>query len=318
MRLLVTGGAGFIGSNFIRHVINKKYSVVNIDKLTYAGNPDNLKDIINCKDYRFIRGDIADSGLVDSALEDGVGAIVNFAAESHVDRSIASASVFIKTNVEGTRVLLDAALRRGIRFIQISTDEVYGSLGSQGYFTEQTPLSPNNPYSASKAAADLLVMAYFKTYGLPVNITRCPNNYGSCQHPEKLIPLAITNALRDIPVPVYGDGHYIREWLHVEDHCRAIETVLQRGVPGEVYNIGGGCEKTNIGLVKTILGLVGKDESLISFVGDRPGHDRRYAMDYSKISRDLGWRPRIAFASGLAQTVGWYAENTWWWSRLVK
>lgn len=316
MKLLVTGGAGFIGSNFIRYAVNKNYSVVNIDKLTYAGNPENLKDISGHNNYRFVRGDIADSCLVESTFEEDIDAIVNFAAESHVDRSISDASLFIKTNVEGTRVLLDAALSRGVRFLQISTDEVYGSLGAQGYFTEDTPLSPNNPYAASKAAADLLVRAYFKTYGLPVNITRCSNNYGPNQHPEKLIPLTITNVLQDIPVPVYGDGHYIRDWLHVEDHCRAIEAVLQRGVAGEVYNIGGGNERSNIELVKTILSLIEKDERLISFVGNRPGHDRRYAIDYAKINRDLGWSPLIHFDRGIAETVSWYAKNAWWWENM--
>ncbi|GBF33421.1 dTDP-glucose 4,6-dehydratase [Desulfocucumis palustris] len=318
MRLLVTGGAGFIGSNFIRYIINKNHSVVNIDSLTYAGNPDNLKDISRHKNYRFVRGDISDSRLVESAFERDIDAIVNFAAESHVDRSISNSSPFIKTNVEGTRVLLDAALSRGVRFLQISTDEVYGSLGARGYFTEKTPLSPNNPYSASKAAADLLVKAYYKTYGLPVNITRCSNNYGPCQHPEKLIPLTITNALRDIPVPVYGDGHYIRDWVHVEDHCRAIEAVLQRGVAGEAYNIGGGSERTNIELVKTILGIMQKDEKLISFVKDRPGHDRRYAIDYAKIKRELGWCPLMDFDRGIKETVRWYVENTRWWKSMLR
>lgn len=315
MKLLVTGGAGFIGSNFIRYVLNKKYSVVNIDKLTYAGNIDNLKDLESSGHYRFIRGDINSRGLVESALGEDIDAIVNFAAESHVDRSIADSSVFIKTNVEGARVLLDAALSRRIRFIQISTDEVYGSLEAHGQFTEEAPLSPNNPYSASKAAADLLVRAYFKTYGLSVNITRCSNNYGPFQHPEKLIPLTITNALRDMPVPVYGDGLNVRDWLHVEDHCRAIERVLLKGKPGETYNIGGCNEKTNIELVTMILKLLNKPEKLISYVSDRPGHDRRYAICADKIQTELGWRPAISFEQGLAGTVRWYTDNAHWWRK---
>ena len=313
MKLLVTGGAGFIGSNFIKYIINKKYSVVNIDKLTYAGNTDSLKDIENSEHYRFIRGDITDPGLVESVVGEDIDAIVNFAAESHVDRSISDASVFIRTNVEGTRVLLDAALNHDIKLIQISTDEVYGSLGAHGQFTEESPLSPNNPYSASKAAADLLVRAYFKTYGLPVNITRCSNNYGPFQHPEKLIPLTITNAMRDIPMPVYGNGLNIRDWLHVEDHCRAIEMVLLHGEPGETYNIGGCNEKTNIELVAMILKLLNKPKKLISYVSDRPGHDRRYAIDATKIAVKLGWNPSIDFDRGLIGTVNWYVENSWWW-----
>jgi dTDP-glucose 4,6-dehydratase len=318
VKLLVTGGAGFIGSNFIKYIINKKCNVVNIDKLTYAGNVDNLKDIEKSEHYRFIRGDIADSRLVESAFEEDIGAIVNFAAESHVDRSISDSTEFIKTNIEGARVLLDAALSRGIKFIQISTDEVYGSLGAQGCFTEETPLSPNNPYSASKAAADLLVRAYFKTYGLPVNITRCSNNYGPYQHPEKFIPLIITNALRDMPVPVYGDGLHIRDWLYVEDHCRAIETVLLKGEPGETYNIGGCNEKTNIELVAMILKLLNKPEQLIVNVSDRPGHDRRYAIDAAKIQSELGWRPAVNFEEGLAGTVRWYTVNDYWWKKQKK
>ncbi|MCL4442211.1 MAG: dTDP-glucose 4,6-dehydratase [Firmicutes bacterium] len=316
MKLLVTGGAGFIGSNFIKYAINKKYSVVNIDKLTYAGNIASLNGFESSEHYRFIRGDIASRGLVESVMGGDIDAIVNFAAESHVDRSISDSSVFIKTNVEGTGVLLDAALSRGIKFIQISTDEVYGSLETHGQFTEETPLSPNNPYSASKAAADLLVRAYFKTYGLPVNITRCSNNYGPFQHPEKLIPLTITNALRDIPVPVYGDGLNIRDWLHVEDHCRAIEMVLLKGKPGETYNIGGCNEKTNIELVAMILKLLNKPEKLISYVSDRPGHDRRYAICADKIQAELGWRPAISFEQGLTGTVRWYTGNQHWWKYL--
>ena len=316
MKLLVTGGAGFIGSNFIRYAINKNYSVVNIDKLTYAGNPENLKNISGHKNYRFIRGDIADSRLVESAFEEDIDAIVNFAAESHVDRSISDSSVFIKTNIEGARVLLDAALSRGIRFLQVSTDEVYGSLGARGNFTEETPLSPNNPYSVSKAAADLLAGSYYKTYGLPVYITRCSNNYGPYQYPEKLIPLAITNALQEIALPVYGDGKYIRDWLHVEDHCRAIEAVILRGRPGEVYNIGGNNEMSNIDLVGKLLKLLNKPGSLVEFVRDRPGHDRRYAINASKIREELNWRPIVDFDRGLAETVRWYVDNKEWWRKL--
>jgi dTDP-glucose 4,6-dehydratase len=316
VKLLVTGGAGFIGSNFIRYILSKKYSVINIDKLTYAGNAENLKDIEASEHYRFIRGDITDRRLVESAVAEDIGAIVNFAAESHVDRSIADSSPFIQTNIEGTRVLLETALGRGIKFIQISTDEVYGSLESSGQFTEETPLSPNNPYSASKAAADLLVRAYFKTHGLPVNITRCSNNFGPFQHPEKLIPLTITNALQDMPVPVYGDGLNIRDWLHVEDHCRAIEMVLLGGVPGETYNIGGCNEKTNMEIVTTVLRLLNRPEKLIQYVSDRPGHDRRYAICSAKIQKELGWRPAVEFTEGLAGTVRWYAGNSAWWKKL--
>lgn len=315
MKLLVTGGAGFIGSNFIRYALGKNYTVINLDKLTYAGNTNNLTDIESSGNYRFIRGDIASRRLVDSIFAERIDAVVNFAAESHVDRSIKDASVFIKTNVAGVQVLLDAALKYNSRFIQISTDEVYGSLGAQGYFTEETPLSSNNPYSASKAAADLLAGSYFKTYGLPVSITRCSNNYGAYQHTEKLIPLVITNALQDLPIPVYGDGHYIRDWLHVEDHCRAIEAVLLGGRPGEVYNIGGNNETTNIDLVNRILKLLDKPSGLIEFVQDRPGHDRRYAICSAKIQAELGWRPAISFERGLAGTVRWYTGNALWWSK---
>ena len=315
MKLLVTGGAGFIGSNFIRYALGKNYTVINLDKLTYAGNTNNLTDIESSGNYRFIRGDIASRRLVDSIFAERIDAVVNFAAESHVDRSIKDASVFIKTNVAGVQVLLDAALKYNSRFIQISTDEVYGSLGAQGYFTEETPLSSNNPYSASKAAADLLAGSYFKTYGLPVSITRCSNNYGAYQHTEKLIPLVITNALQDLPIPVYGDGHYIRDWLHVDDHCRAIEAVLLGGRPGEVYNIGGNNEITNIDLVNTILKLLDKPPGLIEFVRDRPGHDRRYAICSAKIQAELGWRPAVSFDRGLAETVRWYTGNAQWWGK---
>lgn len=316
MKFLVTGGAGFIGSNFVRYALHKNHEVINLDKLTYAGNIDNLKDMESNGNYRFIRGDIASRGLVEKIFTEEIDAVVNFAAESHVDRSIKNPSVFIKTNVLGVQVLLDAALKFKVRFIQISTDEVYGSLGEKGHFTEATALSPNNPYAASKAAADLLAGSYFNTYGLPVNITRCSNNYGPFQYTEKLIPLVITNALQDIPIPIYGDGHYIRDWLHVEDHCRAIEAVLLKGRPGEVYNIGGHNEIMNIDLVNRILKMLNKSSGLVKFVQDRPGHDRRYAIDAAKIQAELDWRPAINFEQGLAGTVQWYVNNPCWWKKL--
>lgn len=316
--LLVTGGAGFIGSNFIRYLLREYpgYRVVNLDKLTYAGNLENLRDLEGNPRYHFVRGDIADRRLVDGLCA-GVQAIVNFAAESHVDRSIEDPGVFLKTNVEGTQVLLEGARKHAVgRFIQVSTDEVYGSLGPTGYFTEETPLAPNSPYSASKAAADLLVRAYHETYGLPAMITRCSNNYGPYQFPEKLIPLFVTNALEDKPLPLYGDGLNVRDWIHVEDHCRALDLVLHRGRPGEVYNIGGGNECTNLEITRGILEVLGKPESLVTFVADRPGHDRRYAIDASKIRRELGWEPRIPFAEGLRATVRWYVENRAWWEKI--
>ena len=297
MKVLVTGGAGFIGSNFIRYMFKTypDYTIINLDKLTYAGNLENLKDIEEQdqgseKRYRFIRGDIADSEVVNSIAEKGVDAIINFAAESHVDRSIENSKVFIETNVLGTQVLLDAALRYKVnQFIQISTDEVYGTLGPTGKFSEATPLSPNSPYSASKTSADLLTRSYFETYGLSTIITRCSNNYGPYQFPEKLIPLFITNALSDKKLPLYGDGLNVRDWIFVEDHCSAIDMVLHHGKPGEVYNIGGNCEKTNLEITKTILKELAKPELLISYVKDRPGHDRRYAIDCTKMCRELGW-----------------------------
>ncbi len=316
MVLLVTGGCGFIGSNFIRyyHETHPDHSIVNLDKLTYAGNPANLSDLESLPFYHFIQGDICDRAAVDALLEaQPVDAIVNFAAETHVDRSITGPAAFIQTNAAGTAVLLDAARERGVgRFIQVSTDEVYGSLGEEGAFTETTPLHPNSPYAASKAAADLLVQAYHHTYGLPALITRCSNNYGPYQFPEKLIPLMIANALAGKPLPVYGDGLNVRDWLHVRDHCAALDAVLQRGRPGEVYNIGGGSELRNIDLVKRLLAELRKPESLISFVKDRPGHDRRYAIDASKISRELGWKPEVAFDEGIGATVEWYLANESW------
>lgn len=314
-KVLVTGGAGFIGSNYIRLLIqtDPAISVINFDALTYAGNPANLHDLVGNPRYHFVHGDITDREAVRAAVSQGVEQIVNFAAESHVDRSILDSGPFVRTNVLGTQVLLDVAREFGLsRYVQISTDEVYGSLGPTGYFREDTPLAPSSPYSASKAAADLLVAAYHHTFGLPTMITRCSNNYGPYQFPEKLIPLFVTNLLRNEPVPVYGDGLQIRDWIHVLDHCEAIERVRRDGKPGEVYNIGGRCEKTNLELTLTLLDLLGKPRSLIRYVADRPGHDRRYAIDCSKIERELGWMPRRPFAQGLAETIEWYRANSEW------
>jgi len=321
MNILVTGGAGFIGSNFIRFLLRERSEnrVVNLDKLTYAGNLENLAGLEQGigERYRFVRGDIADPEVVDEALSDSLDAVVNFAAESHVDRSIESAEDFIRTNVNGTLTLLERSRRHGIsRFVQISTDEVYGSLGPTGKFTEETPLSPRSPYSASKAGADLLAQAFFETYGMDVVITRCSNNYGPYQFPEKLIPLMITNALENKPLPVYGDGLYVRDWIHVEDHCRALLLVLEKGKAGEVYNIGGGNEWPNIEIVRLILRKVNKPENLIRYVSDRPGHDRRYAVDFHKIERELGWKPSLDFSKGIEETIDWYGENRSWWERI--
>jgi dTDP-glucose 4,6-dehydratase len=315
MKLLVTGGVGFIGSNFVRHIRQKHpdWEITNLDKLTYAGNLENLTDIQNQPGYHFVKGDIADRKLVDKLLSQGLDVIVNFAAESHVDRSILDASPFIETNVKGTQVLLEGAKNHGIqRFIQVSTDEVYGST-ERGEFTEKSPLSPNSPYSASKAAADLLCRAYFETHHLPAIVTRCTNNFGPYQFPEKLIPLAVTNALEDKPVPVYGDGLNIRDWIFVGDHCRALDAVIQKGQPGEIYNIGGGNEKTNLELIHKLLELLDKPQSLIQFVTDRPAHDRRYALDCSRIATELGWKPAYSFEKALSATVDWYLKNESWW-----
>jgi dTDP-glucose 4,6-dehydratase len=313
--VLVTGGCGFIGSNFIRFLLEAEpeLSLINFDLLTYAGNLANLADVAHLPRYQFIQGDITDRQAVRAALATGVDAIVHFAAESHVDRSIHDSSPFIRTNVIGTQVLLDAAREFYVpRFLQVSTDEVYGSLGSSGYFTEETPLAPNSPYSASKAAADMLVRSYVHTFGLPAVITRCSNNYGPYQFPEKLIPLFITNLLRDEPVPVYGDGQNVRDWIHVRDHCAAIYRVLRDGRVGEVYNMGGRCERTNLELTHALLAAVGKPASMIRYVPDRPGHDRRYAIDCSKIEHELGWQPQVSFEDGLRQTVSWYKEHSHW------
>jgi dTDP-glucose 4,6-dehydratase len=320
MKVLITGGAGFIGSNFVRYMVRKypSYQIINLDALTYAGNLENVKEVENEPNYRFVKGDITDRELIESLFAEGIDAVVNFAAESHVDRSIVDPGIFVKTNVQGTQVLLDAAKKYGVKkYIQISTDEVYGTLGETGYFTETTPLAPNSPYSASKAGADLLVRAYHETYGLPVNITRCSNNYGPYHFPEKLIPLMIINALNDQPLPVYGDGLNVRDWLHVEDHCSAIDLVLHKGRDGEVYNIGGNNERTNIEVVKAILRYLNKPESLITFVEDRLGHDRRYAIDATKIRKELGWQPKYTFEEGLKKTIDWYLDNRSWWENIL-
>ncbi|GAA4828651.1 dTDP-glucose 4,6-dehydratase [Paenibacillus vulneris] len=319
MKVLVTGGAGFIGSNFVIYMLKKypDYQLINLDALTYAGNLENLADVQGNSNYTFVKGDIADAQLVDSLFAQGIDYVVNFAAESHVDRSILDPQIFVKTNVMGTQVLLDAAKKYGVtKFVQVSTDEVYGSLGETGLFTEQTPLSPNSPYSASKAGGDLLVRAYHETFGMNVNITRCSNNYGPYQFPEKLIPLMIANALNDKSLPVYGDGLNIRDWLFVEDHCSAIDLVMHKGVNGEVYNVGGNNERTNMQIIKTILAELGKPESLITHVKDRLGHDRRYGIDATKITNELGWQPQYHFESGIKATIQWYLDNKEWWQRI--
>ena len=322
MKILVTGGCGFIGSNFIRYLLKNHpdYSVINVDKLTYAGNLENLSGLSNVPRYHFIRADIIDAPHMGELIAKGVNAIVNFAAESHVDRSIEDPGAFMKTNVFGTFVLLEAVRKvfpkQRIRFLHISTDEVYGSLGESGAFTEETPLAPNSPYSASKAAADMMVRAYCNTYGLSGLVTRCSNNYGPYQFPEKLIPLMISNAVEDKEVPVYGDGLNVRDWIYVEDHCRALDQVLHQGQEGEVYNVGGGSERTNLTVVQTILDHLGKPHSLIRFVKDRPGHDWRYAIDFSKIERDLSWKPQVSFEEGIRLTVDWYLEHRAWWRKI--
>jgi len=315
-RILVTGGAGFIGSNFVRMILNEEPDcfVVNLDKLTYAGNLENLAGFLEHPNHKFVKGDICDGPLVADLIKgEKIDAIVNFAAESHVDRSITEPKVFIETNVAGTLTLLEASREHRLeRFVQVSTDEVYGALGKEGLFTEDTPLSPNSPYSASKAAADHLVHAFGHTWGLRCNITRCSNNYGPYQFPEKLIPLMINNAINDTPLPVYGDGMQVRDWLYVYDHCTAIWTVLTQGEPGRTYNIGGCTEKANIDVVRMILRHLHKPESLIRHVTDRPGHDRRYAIDASRIMRELGWKPSVTFEQGLARTIDWYLGAPDW------
>jgi dTDP-glucose 4,6-dehydratase len=316
-RILVTGGAGFIGSNFIRHMLNKygDYKITNLDKLTYCGNLDNLKDVEKNKNYYFVKGDISDEKLVDSLAKDAE-IIVNFAAETHVDRSIEDPASFVRTNVFGTYTLLEAAKKFGVeRFIQISTDEVYGSI-LKGSFKEADPLAPNSPYSASKAAGDLLARSYYSTFKLPVVITRSSNNFGPYQYPEKVIPLFVSNILNGKKVPMYGDGMNMRDWLFVIDNCEAIDVVMHKGKDGEVYNIGGGEEITNMELTSGILEIMGKDKSMIEFVTDRPGHDRRYSLDISKI-KVLGWQPRHEFKKALKLTVDWYKNNQAWWEKLV-
>ena len=337
-KLLVTGGAGFIGSNFIQYILthdNQKdiTLLVNLDLLTYAGNLENLKSVEEDPRYHFVKGNICDKLLVEKLFtEYDFDTVVHFAAESHVDRSIIEPEVFLNTNVIGTQTLLDAAKHHwnlepnnkysqqycsDVRFLQVSTDEVYGALGKTGMFTETTPLAPNSPYSVSKASADLLVRAYYQTYGMPVNITRCSNNYGPYQFPEKLIPLMIHNALQNKPLPVYGDGMQIRDWLHVQDHCAAIAAVLEKGKIGEVYNVGGNNEKANIEIVRLILEELGKSENLITYVKDRPGHDRRYAIDSAKIITELGWKPVYTFEKGIQETVQWYLNNLDWVKRVT-
>lgn len=334
MNILVTGGAGFIGSNFIKYMLqNKDCNIVNLDLLTYAGNIKNLEGLSENKRYTYIKGDILNRGLLDYIFRTfEIQTVVNFAAESHVDRSIEDPEIFLKTNVMGTQALLDTAkdywklnladkyskeFEKGVKFIQVSTDEVYGSLGPTGYFTEETCLAPNSPYSATKASADMMVRAYYETYGLPVCITRCSNNYGPYQFPEKLIPLMINNALKGLSLPVYGDGKQVRDWLYVEDHCSAINAVIEKGKSGEVYNIGGNNEKENIEIVKLILDKLGKEHSLITHVKDRLGHDRRYAIDNSKINKELGWSPSYNFEEGMEKTITWYLENVEWMEDIV-
>ncbi len=317
--VLVAGGAGFIGSNFIKYMLGKyKYRLVNYDKLTYAGNLENLKSVEGDENYCFVKGDISDREKIAEVItEYKVEVIINFAAETHVDRSILGTEQFLKANIEGTLSLLEAVRKFGLkRFVHVSTDEVYGSQ-VEGSFTELTALSPSNPYSASKAAADLLCLAYFRTHKVPVVITRCSNNYGPHQFPEKLIPLMIHNALQGKTLPVYGDGRNVRDWIHVVDHCSAIDVVLHRGKVGEIYNIGGECEKENIEIVRLILTQLKKSEQLISFVEDRPGHDWRYSMDTSKIRSELDWKPEISFEKGMELTIRWYLDNQRWVERLI-
>lgn len=324
IKLLVTGGAGFIGSNFIYYLLENKpdYNIVCLDKLTYAGNLKTLDEALKSDRFRFVRGDIADRDFVDSLFsEEKFDKVVNFAAESHVDRSIESPEVFLRTNIMGTASLLDASRKYGVkRYHQVSTDEVYGDLPLEAkdlFFTEETPIHTSSPYSASKASADLLTLAYFRTYGMNVTVSRCSNNYGPYHFPEKLIPLMISRALNDESLPVYGNGLNVRDWLYVEDHCKAIEMILDKGRAGEVYNIGGHNERTNIEVVKTILRQLDKPESLITYVKDRAGHDLRYAIDPAKISNELGWTPETDFDSGIKKTVEWYLNNRKWWEDII-
>lgn len=332
--ILVTGGAGFIGSNFVKYMLETyEYNIINIDSLTYAGNLENLKEVENNPRYTFVKGDIRDREILDTIFkEHDIDTVVNFAAESHVDRSIEDPEIFLSTNILGTQALLDTAkkywkvnpedkhcrlFKEGVKYLQVSTDEVYGTLGKEGMFTETTPLAPNSPYSASKTGADLIVRAYHETFGMPINITRCSNNYGPYQFPEKLIPLMINNCLKGKELPVYGDGMQIRDWLHVKDHCTGISTVLHKGKIGEVYNIGGNNEKANIEIVKLIISNLGKSEDLIKYVQDRPGHDRRYAIDNTKITTELGWSPSYTFEQGIKETIEWYLANEEWMEKIV-
>jgi dTDP-glucose 4,6-dehydratase len=321
MNVLVTGGCGFIGSNLVKYLRRERpsWKVVNLDKLTYAGNLENLKELEGDPNHVFVKGDIGNRELVEHVLRSHrIDAVMHLAAESHVDRSILGPEAFIVANVLGTNVMLEAARTVGIqRFLMVSTDEVYGSLGPTGAFVETTPLDPSSPYSASKASADLITLAYERTFKMDVVVTRCSNNYGRYQFPEKLIPLMVVNALHDKPLPVYGDGSNVRDWLHVEDHCQALTIALEKGKKGEVYNIGGGAERQNIQIVKLVLGLLNKPESLIKYVTDRPGHDKRYAIDPTKIKRELGWTPAHTFEKGLAETVQWYVDNRTWWERVT-
>lgn len=324
MKIIVTGGAGFIGGNFVHHMINKytEYEIICLDALTYAGNMETLEPVIDKPNFKFVKGDIADRGFVYQLLErEKPDIIVNFAAESHVDRSIEDPEVFLRTNYIGTSVLLDACRKYGIkRYHQVSTDEVYGDLPldrSDLFFTEETPIHTSSPYSASKAAADLLVQAYHRTYGLPVTISRCSNNYGPYHFPEKLIPLMIANCLNDKPLPVYGKGENVRDWLYVEDHCSAIDLIIHNGKIGEVYNIGGHNERTNLQVVKTIIRALGKSEDLITYVADRLGHDMRYAIDPTKIKTEMGWEPTTLFDEGIKKTIEWYLDNKQWWENII-
>lgn len=326
--LLITGGCGFIGSNFIRLMRRTypKLELINLDNLSYSGNPDNLRALKNDTYYRFVHGDITDEALVRSLLQENhVQALVHFAAESHVDRSISGPKVFVQSNIVGTHILLDSAMQYwtdtlsgepSFRFVHISTDEIYGTLGEDGAFSEESPFRPNSPYAATKAAADLLVRAYFETYGLPTLIVRPSNNYGPYQFPEKFIPLMITNLMEDKPVPVYGKGLNVRDWIFVMDTCRAVDLVMHQGKPGEAYNVGGETEKRNIDVARDLLALLGKEESYLTFVADRPGHDLRYALNNKKIKNKLGWKSTVAFQEGMEQTVAWYQENKWWWGPL--
>ncbi|MDP0488644.1 MAG: dTDP-glucose 4,6-dehydratase [Fusobacterium sp. JB021] len=324
MKIIVTGGAGFIGGNFVHYMLNKynDYKIICLDKLTYAGNLATLKNVMNNSNFKFIQGDIADRNFIYNLFEkEKPDMIVNFAAESHVDRSIEDPEIFLKTNILGTGVLLDACKKYGIeRYHQVSTDEVYGDLPLDRpdlFFTEETPIHTSSPYSASKASADLLVQSYYRTFKIPVTISRCSNNYGPYHFPEKLIPLMIANALNDKELPVYGKGENVRDWLYVEDHCRAIDMIIHNGKIGEVYNIGGHNERTNLEVVKTIINTLGKSESLIKYVTDRPGHDMRYAIDPTKIKNELGWEPLTLFDEGIQKTIKWYLDNTPWWKNII-